>query len=176
MIFSATPLSGAYLIDIEPVLDVRGFFARTWCVDEFVQYGLDAVLSQCSLSFSKTKGTLRGMHYQAAPHEESKVVSCMEGAIYDVIVDLRPASPTFRQWFGAELSMENRRLMYIPRGCAHGFLTLLDNSVVYYQAAGRFVSESSRGVRWDDPAFGIEWPAEPSVILERDRQYPDFTA
>lgn len=174
MIFSKTALPGVYLIDIEPAFDVRGFFARTWCADEFSRHGLEAGLTQCSLSFNKTRGTLRGMHYQAAPHEETKVVSCMEGSVYDVIVDLRPASPTFRRWFGVELNAENHRLIYIPTGCAHGFLTLQDKSTVYYQSSDRFVPESSRGVRWDDPAFGIEWPCAPSVIVERDRQYLDF--
>ncbi len=174
MIFSETSLPGIYIIDIEPAFDVRGFFARTWCADEFARRGLESVLSQCSLSFNKIKGTLRGMHYQAVPHEDAKVVSCIGGAVYDAIVDLRPASPTFRRWLGVELSADNRRLIYIPPGCAHGFLTLQDNSAVYYQNTRRFVSESSRGVRWDDPAFGIVWPATPSVILERDRQYPDF--
>jgi dTDP-4-dehydrorhamnose 3,5-epimerase len=176
VIFSKTRLPGAYIIGIEPAFDERGFFARAWDADEFAQHGLETALSQCSLSFNKTKDTLRGMHYQVAPHFEIKVVSCNAGAIYDVIVDLRPASPTFRQWLGVELSAENRRLLYIPQGLAHGFLTLQDNSEVYYQISGRFVPESGRGVRWNDPAFGIEWPATPSVISERDRLYPDFAA
>lgn len=176
MIFSETRLPGVFIIDIEPAFDERGFFARTWCAEELARRGLESTLSQCSLSFNKTIGTLRGMHYQAAPHDEAKVVSCIAGAIYDVIVDLRPASPAFRQWIGVELSGENRRLMYVPPGLAHGFLTLRDTSAVYYQISGSFVPESARGVRWNDPAFGIVWPAAPSVILERDRLYPDFTA
>ncbi len=176
MIFSETRLPGAFIIDIEPAFDERGFFARTWSAEELARRGLISILSQCSLSFNKTRGTLRGMHYQTAPHDETKVVSCRAGAVYDVMVDLRPASPTFKQWFGVELSAKNYRLVYIPHGLAHGFLTLQDNSEVYYQISGSFVPESTRGVRWNDPAFGIEWPAAPSIILERDRLYPDFAA
>ena len=176
MIFSKTRLPGVFIIDVEPAHDLRGFFARTWDVDEFAQHGLETALSQCSLSFNKTTGTLRGMHYQVAPHFETKVVSCQAGAVFDVIVDLRPASPTFKQWLGVELNAENRRLLYIPHGLAHGFLTLQDHTEVYYQICGRFVPESGRGVRWNDPAFGIEWPASPRVISDRDRLYPDFSA
>ncbi len=174
MIFRETRLAGAFMIDIEPVRDERGFFARTWCADELQRRGLMSELSQCSLSFNQRKGTLRGMHYQLAPDVETKVVSCKAGSIFDVIVDLRPDSATFRQWCAVELSADNRCLLYIPSGMAHGFLTLEDNSEVYYQISGRFVPASARGVRWNDPAFGIEWPSEPSVISERDRTYPDF--
>jgi len=174
LIFRETRLAGAFTIDIEPAHDARGFFARTWCAEELQRRGLVSELTQCSLSFNKSKGTLRGMHYQQAPHDETKVVSCKAGAIYDVIVDLRPDSSSFRQWCAVELSADNRRLLYIPAGLAHGFLTLQDDSEVYYQISGRFVSGSARGVRWNDPAFGIAWPVEPSVMAGRDCTYPDF--
>ena len=176
MIFLETPLAGAFVIDIEPHEDERGFFARTFCKEEFEALGLDATVVQSSVSFNRQTGTLRGMHYQAPPHEETKVVRCTAGAIYDVIIDMRPLSPTFVQWHGVKLSAENRTMFYIPDGFAHGFLTLEDNTEVLYQMSEFYYPESARGVRWDDPAFGVEWPAEPTAISDHDRSYPDFAS
>jgi dTDP-4-dehydrorhamnose 3,5-epimerase len=175
MIFTETPLKGAYVIDPERLEDERGFFARTWCQREFEMHGLDTAVAQCSISFNKKMGTLRGMHYQIAPHAEQKLVRCTAGIIYDVIVDLRPDSRTFRQWFATELSVDNRRMLYIPEGFAHGFLTLTDNTEVYYQISEYHVPDSSRGVRWNDPAFAISWPEQPRIVSQRDSAYADFT-
>lgn len=161
-------------ISLEPNPDERGFFARTWCSREFEEHGLNPKLVQCSISFNVRRGTLRGMHYQAAPFAEAKLVRCTQGTIYDVVVDLRPDSPTFRQWTGARLSSENRHMMYVPEGCAHGFLTLEDETEVFYQMSEFYRAEAARGVRWNDPQFGIAWPEEVVVISERDRTYPDF--
>ena len=175
MIFTETKLPGAYLIEPERIADERGFFARTWCRREFATHGLSVELAQCNVSFNPRRGTLRGMHYQAAPHAEVKLVRCTMGAIYDVIVDMRPDSATFRQWVAAELSAENRRMLFIPEGFAHGFQTLEDNSEVFYQISAFYAPESARGLRWDDPALAIAWPpAEQRVISPRDAAYPDL--
>jgi len=172
MIFTEIKLAGGFIIDIEPISDERGFFARTFCKKEFQQRVLVSEFDQCSVSYNKTKGTLRGMHYQAAPHAETKIVSCIKGAFYDVVLDLRRESNTFKQWVGVELTSGNRRSLYIPEGCAHGFLTLQDNSEVYYQISEFHHPESARGVRWDDPAFGIEWPVKVANVSSRDQSYP----
>ena len=175
MNFVPAPLAGVYIVEPEPRNDERGFFARTWCQKEFKEHGLNQRLVQCSISFNLKKGTLRGMHYQEAPHAEDKLVRCTRGAIYDVIVDLRPDSPAYCGWFGIELTPDNGRELLIPKGCAHGFQTLVDEAEVHYQMSYPFVPGAGRGVRWDDPAFGIEWPAaERRVISERDAAYPDF--
>jgi dTDP-4-dehydrorhamnose 3,5-epimerase len=174
MIFRDTGIDGVWVIEPERIEDERGFFARTWDPDEFAERGLNPDLAQCSISFNRTRGTLRGLHYQAAPHEEAKLVRCTAGAIFDVAVDLRPHSSTFRDWFGIELSAENRLALYIPEGCVHGFLTLADDSQVHYQISQAYVPDAGRGVRWDDPAFAIRWPGDVVVINERDRSYPDF--
>ena len=174
MIFTETGLKGAYLIHPERLEDERGFFARVWCAREFGTMGLETRLVQCSTSFNRKKGTLRGLHYQEAPFEEVKLVRCTRGAVYDVVVDLRGGSPTYGQNTGEILTAENRRILYVPKGCAHGFLTLEDDSEVFYQMSEFYVPEQSRGVRWNDPVFGIEWPSEVFVISERDRTYPDF--
>ncbi len=171
MIFSETKLAGAFIIEPERLEDERGFFARTWCQREFEAHGLNPRLVQCSISFNRKKATLRGMHYQVAPYEEAKLVRCTRGAIYDVIVDLRPESPTFKQWVGVELTVENRRMLYIPEGVAHGFQTLADNTEVFYQMSEFYHPESARGVRWDDPEFGIEWPMTPTAISDKDCAY-----
>jgi dTDP-4-dehydrorhamnose 3,5-epimerase len=174
MLFQATELTGAFVLEPERFEDERGFFARTWCPREFEAHGLNPKLAQCSLSYNRLKGTLRGMHFQDAPHREAKLVRCTAGAIFDVMVDLRPRSPTFCRWVGAELSASNHKMLYIPEGCAHGFLTLEDHAEVFYQISESFAPQSARGVRWDDPAFGIAWPGPVRVISERDRTYPDF--
>jgi dTDP-4-dehydrorhamnose 3,5-epimerase len=174
MLFRETKLPGVFEIDLEVKPDERGFFARTWCQEEFAAHGLSARLMQCSLSFNLRKGTLRGMHYQVAPHAESKLVRCTKGGIFDVVLDLRAQSPKFKQWFGAVLTAENRKTMYIPEGCAHGFLTLEERTEVFYQMSELQSRESARGVRFDDPAFRIVWPEKIEVISERDRNYPDF--
>ena len=176
MRFVETPLPGAWAIELEEIEDDRGWFARTFDAEEFRSRGLNPDVVQCNASFNHRRGTLRGMHYQAEPHGESKLVRCVRGAIFDVAVDLRPDSPTGRAWHGVELSAENRLAFYIPAGLAHGFQTLTDNSEVLYQMGDPYVPEAARGVRWDDPAFGIEWP-EPDgerIISERDAGYPDF--
>ena len=175
MRFTETKVAGAYLIEPEPIADERGFFARTWCREEFAANGLDPELAQANISFNIRKGTLRGLHYQEVPHAEAKLVRCTTGAIFDVAVDLRSGSPTYLGWFGAELSDDNRSMLYVPEGCAHGFLTLTDGAEVAYQMSAPYAPEAARGVRFDDPAFGIEWPGEVVVINQRDRTYPDFT-
>jgi dTDP-4-dehydrorhamnose 3,5-epimerase len=174
MKFHETKIPGAFEIHSELKTDDRGFFARTWCLNEFECHGLNSKLVQSSISFNTLKGTLRGMHYQAAPHAEVKIVRCTRGAIYDVVVDVRPQSPTFKEWIGLTLTAENRNMIYIPEGCAHGFLTLEDKSEILYQISEFYDAESARGVRWDDPAFQIVWPESVQVISERDRTYPDF--
>jgi dTDP-4-dehydrorhamnose 3,5-epimerase len=174
MIFRETKLPGVFEIHPERKTDARGFFARTWCRNEFESHGLNPELVQSSISFNARKGTLRGVHYQVAPHVEAKLVRCTKGAICDVVVDLRPHSRTFKNWVSAVLTAENRQMLYVPEGCAHGFLTLEDDSEVLYQISEFYDQESARGVRWDDPAFQIAWPASVEVISERDRTYPDF--
>jgi dTDP-4-dehydrorhamnose 3,5-epimerase len=174
MIFRSTCIGSAWVIEPERLEDERGFFARTWDPKEFAERGLNPQLAQCSVSYNRARGTLRGLHYQAVPYEEAKLVRCTAGAIFDVAVDLRPDSSTFKDWFGVELSSENRLALYVPEGCAHGFLTLHDDSEVHYQISQPYVSESARGVRWNDPAFAITWPGEVVVINERDGSYPDF--
>jgi len=172
--FDQTKLPGVFHLHIVPAADERGFFARTWCQEEFERHKLNTRVVQCSVSFNRQKGTLRGIHYQAPPFEECKIVRCTQGSIYDVIVDLRPASPTFRQWIGITLSAANREMVYIPEGFGHGFITLEDDTEVFYQMSEFYKPEAARGVRWDDPAFQVAWPAKPVVISERDRTYPDF--
>lgn len=174
MIFTPAGLDGAYLVDIDPHRDERGFFARTWCRDEADLTGLVPDFDQCSISFNNRRGTLRGMHYQADPDGEVKVVRCTAGKIFDVIVDVRPGSGTYKQWVGVELSVENRRALYIPVGVAHGFLTLTDNCEVSYWISGRFIPESARGIRWNDPHIGIAWPFDPNLISDRDATFPDW--
>jgi dTDP-4-dehydrorhamnose 3,5-epimerase len=174
--FTETSVPGAWLIELEPIEDERGWFARTFCRDEFAAHGLDPAVAQCNASFNNRSGTLRGMHYQAEPHGEAKLVRCTRGVIFDALVDLRPESPSFCRWTGFELTPANGRMLYAPVGTAHGFVTLADDCEVLYQMSYPYVSEAARGVRFDDPAFGIEWPVEPAVISERDRSYPDFRA
>lgn len=174
MIFSETKLKGAFIIEPERLEDERGFFARTWCQREFEAHGLDPHLVQCNISFNKKRGTLRGMHFQVSPHAEAKLVRCTMGAIYDVILDLRPDSPTYKRWLALELTAENRKTLYIPKGLAHGFQTLADNTEVFYQMSEFYHSESARGVRWDDPTFGIEWPIVDATISGKDKGYPNF--
>lgn len=175
MVFNQTKFRGVYLIDIEPRADERGFFARTFCQQEFIEHGLNPQIIQCNISYNRKKGTLRGMHFQAPPSEEAKLVSCIGGAIYDVIVDLRPDSTTYREWLAVELGgRREHHMIYIPEGFAHGFQTLEDRSEVFYQMSASYAPECARGIRWDDPTFGIRWPSAPSVISERDSSYPDF--
>jgi dTDP-4-dehydrorhamnose 3,5-epimerase len=176
MLITPVFIAGVYLVEPERHCDERGFFARTWCREEFARAGLNADWVQCNVSFNSKRGTLRGLHYQAAPHEEVKLVRCTQGAIYDVVVDLRPGSPTFRQSFGVELTAANHLAVYIPAGCAHGFQTLADGSEVFYQMGAPFEAAAARGVRWNDPAFAIAWPMSPTVISERDQAYADFAA
>jgi dTDP-4-dehydrorhamnose 3,5-epimerase len=174
MIFHSTKLAGAYEIHLEPKSDERGFFARSWCQQEFAHHRLNPKVVQCNVSVTLRRGTLRGLHFQSAPFAEAKLVRCTSGAIYDVVLDLRPASPTFRCWISIVLSAESRNMVYVPEGCAHGFLTLQDNVEVFYQMSEFYNAEAARGVRWDDPAFRITWPGKVEVISERDRTYPDF--
>ncbi len=176
MKFVETKLQGVVLVDIDCLQDERGFFARTVCSKEFAAHGLSAAFVQSSVSYNRAQGTLRGMHYQRAPYEEKKIVRCVRGAIYDVVLDLRPQSPTFRKWIAVELNEDNARAVYIPEGCAHGFQTLTNDTVILYQMTAFFDASSAAGVRWDDPVFGISWPdIKVRVIADKDRQYPDFT-
>ncbi|MGE0822162.1 MAG: dTDP-4-dehydrorhamnose 3,5-epimerase [Candidatus Binatia bacterium] len=174
MIFTETSLAGAFIIEPQRIEDERGFFARTWCQQEFARKGLQTSVVQCSLSFNQKAGTLRGMHYQVAPHEEVKLIRCTQGAIYDVIIDLRPESSTFMQHTAVILSAENRTMLYVPIQFAHGFQTLVDNTEIFYQMSAAYAPAYARGVRWNDPAFAIPWPSAERTIIERDQQYPDF--
>ena len=174
MIFIETRLKGAYIIEPERMEDERGFLARTWCQREFAAFGLDQRLVQCSFSFNKRKGTVRGMHYQIQPHGEAKLVRCTRGAIRDVVIDLRRDSPTSKQWVGVTLTSRNYRMLYVPEGFAHGFQTLVDNTEVFYQISEFHHPECARGIRWNDPAFGIAWPMDVTVMSPKDRQYQDF--
>lgn len=174
MIFQGTPLEGVFLIDLEPRVDERGFFARVFCEQEFVARGLASRFVQVDDSLSVARGTLRGMHYQLPPRAETKVVRCVSGALHDVVLDLRPGSPTFGQSFGAELSAANRRMMYVPKGCAHGFVTLTEGVEAIYLLDEPYAPDLERGIRWDDPAFDLRWPIAPVVISEKDRRHPSF--
>jgi len=172
MIFAETKLPGVFLIEPERLEDGRGFFARTWCQREFEAHGLNPRLVQCSISYNKKKGTLRGMHYQVAPYEEAKLVRCTMGAIYDVIIDMRPDSLTFKQWVAIELTAENRKMLYVPEGIAHGFQTMVDNTEEFYQMSEFYHPECTQGVRWNDPTFDVNWPLPVNVIAEKDNAYP----
>lgn len=169
MKFVETKLAGAFQIELEPHTDERGFFARSWCEDEAAKHGLNARMVQSNVSLNLKKGTLRGLHFQLSPHEEVKLVRCTRGRIWDVMVDLRPESPTYKQWFGAELTEENHKMLYVPRRFAHGFITLTDGAEVFYQVSTRYSRECASGALWNDPAFGIEWPIEPSIISAADK-------
>jgi dTDP-4-dehydrorhamnose 3,5-epimerase len=174
MIFAATQLDDVWLIDIEPREDQRGFFARTWCRQELAAQGVDTEIAQESLSYNRHRGTLRGLHFQRSPNEETKIVRCTRGGIFDVIVDLRPRSPTYLQWQGFELTAENRKALYVPKGFAHGFQTLTDEAEIVYQISAFYAPDSAGGYRYDDPAFGIAWPLPVTAINERDLGWPPF--
>jgi dTDP-4-dehydrorhamnose 3,5-epimerase len=176
MIFTTTRLAGAYLIDLEKVEDERGFFARTWCRREFEAHGLAPPPSQMNLSFTSARGTIRGLHYQAAPCAETKLICCLSGSIYDVIVDLRADSPTFREWLAVNLTAAEHRMLYVPEGFAHGFQSLEDGVQLLYLVSQFYSPDHERGVRYDDPAFAIQWPLEIRVISEKDRRWPDFVS
>jgi dTDP-4-dehydrorhamnose 3,5-epimerase len=172
MIFTETELKGVFVIRPELIEDERGFFSRTWAPEEFAGRGLNPVVAQCNISYNRRRGTVRGMHFQAAPHEEAKLVRCTRGAIYDVAVDLREDSPTYLKWTAVELNERNRLMFYIPEGFAHGYQTLEDDTELSYQVSEYYHPESARGLRWDDPALGIEWPLEVTIISDRDQQHP----
>jgi len=175
VIYEETDIKGVFVIEPQMLEDERGFFTRTWCAQEFREHGLNPRLVQCNVSFNKRMGTVRGMHYQVAPYEEPKLVRCTKGSIYDVVIDLRPGSPTFKRWKAVTLAAHNYKMVYIPEGCAHGFQTLEDNSEVFYQISEFYAPEYSRGVRWDDPAFDIQWPpVHARTMSARDRGFPDF--
>jgi dTDP-4-dehydrorhamnose 3,5-epimerase len=174
MVCFETKLSGVLEINLEPKSDERGFFARAWCRKEFEAQGLNPALVQCNLSFNLRKGTLRGIHYQVVPYAETKVVRCTKGSVYDVVVDLRPQSPTFKSWVAVVLKGSTHNMVYVPEGCAHGFLTLEDETEVFYQMSEFYHPDAARGVRFNDPAFQIVWPGKIEVISERDRSYADF--
>lgn len=174
MIVEPTALPGVFVITPELLTDQRGAFARTYSAEEFRANGLDPQVAQCNISFNPTRGTLRGMHYQVEPYGEVKLIRCTRGSIYDVVVDLRPESPTYCRWVGAELTADNRRSLYTPRGVAHGFLTLAEQSEVFYQISVPYQPAASAGVRWDDPAFRITWPFAPRLVAERDATYPTY--
>lgn len=175
MLFRETPIAGAWLIDMETREDQRGFFGRLFCKEEMERQGLSASIQQINASFSSQQGTLRGMHYQLAPQAEVKIVRCLRGAIYDVLLDLRPDSPTYTKWFGETLTLQNRTILYVPKGCAHGFITLEDETEILYLVDTAYAPQEERGVRFDDPRFGIFWPKAPRVISEKDRSWPDFS-
>lgn len=177
MIFTETDLQGAYVVDLERREDERGFFARAWCRNEFVEAGLSPDLVQCNISYNRRRATVRGMHYQLPPHAEVKLVRCTRGAVYDVIVDLREGSPTYRRWLGVELSAANGRALYVPEGFAHGYQTLADETETFYQVSAFYTPGAERGLRWNDPAIGIRWPLpDDPVISEKDRSWPALDA
>ena len=174
MRFTETPLPGSFVVDVEERRDERGFFARSFCAREFEAAGIAMPVAQCNVSFNARRGTVRGMHFQVAPATECKLVRCTRGAILDVIVDLRPSSRTHGRWYGVELTADNHRALYIPDGFAHGFQTLADDTEVFYQMSAVFSPDHARGVRWNDPAFGIHWPLDVTSISEKDTAYPDY--
>ena len=176
MKFTETVLPGAFVIDVEAIEDERGFFARRWSRWEFEEHGLNTDIAQCSVSFNGKRGTLRGLHYQTKPYEEAKLVWCIRGAIHDVILDLRPSSPSYKKWIAVELTAANRKMLYVPEGFAHGYQTLEDDTEVSYQIFESYQPEYARGVRWNDPAFAIPWPLPDRTMSERDRNFPDFTS
>lgn len=176
MIFAPTKLPGATVVELKELRDDRGFFARSWCQREFQEQGLSANVVQANVSYNYRQGTLRGMHYQVSPYEESKLVRCTRGGVYDVIIDLRQGSPTFKQWIGVELTAANHRMLFVPEGFAHGFITLEDDTEVTYQVTQFYHPGSERGVRYNDPLFGIEWPIAVAVISEKDKSWPDYVA
>ncbi len=175
MKFTETKIKGAYVIEVDRIEDERGFFARSWCQKEFAERGLTSNLVQCNISFNRNRGTLRGMHYQAKPYEEAKLVRCTSGAIYDVIIDICPESPTFKQWVAVYLTSENHKILYIPEGLAHGFQTLVDNTEVFYQMSEFYHPDSAKGIRWNDTAFAIQWMSTNLIISDRDRGYENFS-
>jgi dTDP-4-dehydrorhamnose 3,5-epimerase len=175
MIFKATAINGAFIINIEKIGDERGFFGRAFCRREFEDHGIDFQIQQANIGFSRSRGTLRGLHYQVPPHGEAKLVRCTAGAIYDVILDLRPASSTFKQWMGVELTAKSHTMLYVPEGCAHGYLTLADGTEICYLVSQYYHQAAERGIRWNDPAFKIEWPIiESLVISDKDQNWPDW--
>ena len=175
MIFKKTAVRDAYIVEFEKISDDRGFFARAWCKNEFEAHGLNTRLVQANVASNKKKGVIRGLHYQISPYEESKLIRCTKGAVYDVIIDLREDSPTNKQWIGVELSDENYRMLYVPEGFAHGYQTLQDNTEVTYQVSQFYTPNSERGIRWDDPTFNITWPdTEKRIITEKDQSWPDY--
>lgn len=176
MIFSETELPGAHIIDLDLIEDDRGFFARAWSQDEFAEHGLQTRVVQSNVAYNKRRGTLRGMHFQVAPHEEAKLIRCTRGALYDVIIDLRPDSPTYAKWIGVELSADNLRMLYVPEGLAHGYQTLEDETEAFYQVSEFYTPEAERGIRWDDPQFNIRWPpVDERIISEKDASWQDFS-
>jgi dTDP-4-dehydrorhamnose 3,5-epimerase len=175
MKFTETSVKGAFVIDVDRIGDERGYFGRLWCEKEYQEHGLVAKIAQSNIGVSPKAGTQRGLHYQRSPHVEAKIVRCSRGAIFDVIVDVRPDSPTHKQWFGMELTGESATMLYVPEGCATGYITLVDDTEMYYHATEFYHPESATGVRYDDPAFGIQWPREPSTISDGDRNWPDYT-
>jgi dTDP-4-dehydrorhamnose 3,5-epimerase len=176
MIFKETKLKGAFIVELEPIKDHRGFFARSWCQKEFEAHGLNSDFLQANITFSSKKGTLRGLHYQIAPYEEIKLVRCTRGAIFDVIIDLRPGSPTYKQWLGTELTADNHKMIYIPAGFAHGYQIQADNTEVFYQVTQFYAPGHERGIRWDDPAFKIQWPrVEKRIVSEKDKSWQDYS-
>jgi dTDP-4-dehydrorhamnose 3,5-epimerase len=174
--FHKTELDGAYIIELEKIQDNRGFFARTWCQKELDEHGLAAKVAQANVSYNATAGTLRGMHYQVAPYEETKLIRCTRGSLYDVIVDLRPDSPTYKKWLGVELTADNYKMLYVPAQFAHGFITLEDNTEAIYFVSEFYTPGAEGGLRWNDPAFAIDWPREPAVISDKDANWPDYKA
>ena len=175
MIFTELELKGAFLVEVKKIEDERGFFGRAWCANEFTQHGLNPAFVQLNTSFSHKKGTIRGMHYQVDPYQEVKFIRCTRGRIFDVIIDLRPDSPTFMKWVGNELSADNYRMVYVPENFAHGFVTMEDNSEVYYPVSQFYTPGAERGLRWNDPAFKIKWPVEISVVSDKDQSHKDFS-
>lgn len=175
MKFKETKLKGAFVIELEKHEDERGFFARSWCMKEFEEHGLNTNIVQCNISYNKKKGTVRGMHFQKSPYEEAKTVSCIKGSVYDVIVDLRKESPTYMEWYAVELSTANFKMLYVPERFAHGFQTLTDDTLVYYQMSGFFYPESSGGILWDSKSLNIKWPIDTDItVSQKDREFPDM--
>jgi dTDP-4-dehydrorhamnose 3,5-epimerase len=175
LIFTETELKGAFIINVKKLEDERGFFGRTFCQKEFEDHGINPHVVQANVSYNKVKGTVRGMHYQVHPYEETKLVRCVRGAIYDVIIDLRKNSPTYTKWIGVELREDSYRMLFVPEGFGHGFITLQDNTEVIYQVSQFYTPGSERGIRWDDPAFNIHWPIKPVIISDKDTQHSDYT-